>query len=238
LKSLTAFWNKHLGETAFVLGSGPSLRHADVAKMHAVGKIITINSAVMHATRPDYHVLMDGAAPYLQSFDLVVASDAVVACSSQVGSRGLIPEDRIIPFTPKPCAPLVPNVDYLSQWCTTAITAVHFAIVLGFKRIILIGCDCAREAGKRYFHDFWDPPTDDPMVNAFTSTGFDRPFRRIIGLDRPAKKYTDYPEPPSCAELREWPVAAKLVSSDVRVIDASNGRIACFPKVQIGDILK
>lgn len=238
MKSLTAFWNKHPDQTAFVLGSGPSLNKANVYKLHAKGIVITVNSAVMHDNYPDYHVITDGAAPYLQSFDLVVASNAVVACASDVSSRGLVPDDRLLQFTKKPYAPMGLQTNYLSQSITAVITAAHLAIVLGCKRIVLVGCDCTHKEGKRYFYDFWNPPGDDPMVNAFLKTGFERPYRNIIGGDKPAQEYIVGNGPSSGSEIRAWNAVVKLIPSSVSILDASDSRLDCFPKVQIGDILK
>lgn len=238
MKSLTDFRNKHVGTVAYVMGSGPSLRKADVGRMHATGITITSNSAVMHDTTPDYHVVMDGAAPYLKSFELVAASDAIVAMHNQIDHRGLISDDRVLMFALKRSGPLTRHAEYLTQWTTVPVTSVHLAIVLGCTRVVLLGCDCRREDGRRYFYEFWDPPVDDPMVEDFLATGFVRPQRRIIGSHVAPQKDDPVHEGGLFGSAqRDWKSAAPLLPNDVEVLDASGGNIGCFRQAKLDDIL-
>lgn len=235
--SLTDLRNRHQGETAFVLASGPSTRHANVDAMHRHGIVITSNSAIMHDNNPDYHIIMDGAVPYLKSFDLVASSGAIVGGHDSIGMRGMIPTGRRLMFCIERSCRLSRDAGCLTQWTTTPITAVHFAITLGCKRVILLGCDCQREDGKRYFYEFWSPPVDDPMVEDFAKTGFVRPYRRVVGVGDSAKDSKEVEGGWFGAALGDWDAAAKLIPDDVAVFNASGGRVKCFPEINIERVL-
>ena len=229
--------NKHQGQTAFVLASGPSTRHADVERMHKAGIVITMSSSVMHDENPDYHLIIDAATSFLKSFDLVAQSDAIVARGPAVSLRDMIPRNRILDFQNQRSARLSREAEALSQWTTSPITAVHFAFVMGCKKVVLIGCDCQREEGKRYFYEFWNPPVDDPMVNSFITTGFVRPHRRIIGIDKPAEDSKGVEGGWFGAARSDWDASMKLLPDDAEVVNASGGRLECFPMVDIEMLL-
>lgn len=229
--------DRHHGATAYVMASGPSLRKVDPERIRTSGGvIITCNSSVMHAKRPDYHVVMDGAVPFLQSFQLVADSAAVVVTHHEVPLRKMIPRHRIVRTQIVRSGKLARDAGYLTQWTTTPVSSLHLAIILGCTRVYLLGCDCRLEDGKKYFYEFWDPPVDDPMVEEFVHTGFVRPERRVLGMDKEPEWNRAQIGGTLGAALADWKAAARSVPPGIVVINASSDRVKCFPYIEAKDI--
>ena len=66
---------------AFILGSGPSLRHLDPERLN--GCVIACNSSFLKAPGADYYFATDGGVSYFRSFELAVES----ACPLVIGTN-------------------------------------------------------------------------------------------------------------------------------------------------------
>lgn len=238
---------KHHGRPAFVLGSGPSLRFFDDERAAKIGIIFTTNSAILKATCPNYHVICDPACAYLRSMvDLAPNGKTVVLCregtlgdakNALEHSTSQLKVKDLVSFKCDGPVPLTRDSKLVTQWTTTPISAVHLAIIAGCNPIVLSGCDCHWEGGRKYFYNWaWDdhePMRDDPLIPAFAelihpATGkpgrYIRPHRRIEGVNKepePVKHTTT--DGMLGAMIHDWRKISKMLPPDVEIWNTGMG---------------
>lgn len=168
-RELIKFKNKHLGESCFIIGTGPSLRFDDLEclkekniKCFSMNNIFRIYDKTNW--RPDYYVTSDYRMVRDNSIDFLVNKMKNTTCFISdnydlmdyntnviVYHHGqLWEEKKLIPFS-EDCSKIV----YTGGTVTYA--AMQFAVYMGFKRIYLLGVDATGINGTdiKYKH-FYD----------------------------------------------------------------------------------
>lgn len=174
---LSQFRNVHKGERLFLVGMGPSLRFADLEKIHATGETsMSVNLAYrafpQTEWRPDYYVFVDvyGLREFgdeLKALDVphIFVADAEptfwtedVTASSRFHKFHLaypVAERSLPPFSSDIC-----NVVYDAG--TVMIDALQIAVYMGFSEIYIIGADCsyqgaAERQGNHFIRNYYPP---------------------------------------------------------------------------------
>lgn len=171
--TLEKFKDIHKGKTAFVAGSGPSLRHIEPERLkdHIV---IAINGAILKLPEADYFFSCDGrvtltsAWQSLKNLRCKLMLDQTYSGFNSydykepfVKSYEGIADERLIFFKRDRSNPNVMRDDnLLLLGSSSAHSAAHFAYLLGCSPVVLLGMDCGLEDGKRFYNEFEGQPKD------------------------------------------------------------------------------
>lgn len=162
--------NRHTGRLCIIAGAGPSLRHLepDQAEKHIM---LAVNSAVIKFPRTQYFFSCDPGITLRQSWHLI----KTLKCYIVIGQmKGIIEgfgaydakteskykdgiENRIIDVVRKPdeySFAFKSDDTEIVAGHSSAHCACHLAYLMGCSPIVLVGCDCGVEDGKRYYYDF------------------------------------------------------------------------------------
>ena len=164
---LQDFRDLHKDEDIFVLGSGPSLHflNPNVIKGRPV---ICVNGSVMKFHKQaDYYFTSDGGTVDLHHWEFVKNGQmAIILGKAGVGNavkdRGELPnQNRIFYFEKDYELVLKPEAEALTFGISSPHCAVHFAHILGAKRIIIVGCDCCKSSDGKYYYWQYDGEEKD-----------------------------------------------------------------------------
>jgi hypothetical protein len=103
---------------------------------------------------------------------------------------------------------------------TSMGSAVHFAHIMGCSPIVLLGADCCYKDNHRYFWGY------EGEEKAYRTKPSNVKVNDIFYESFYENKVVNY-----------WENMARL-NPDVNIIDASDGKLDCFPKMTIGEILE
>ncbi len=240
MKRFTEAAGRHAGQTAFVLGAGPSLRHVDPERLKC-GVTFTVNSAILKMPDCDYWVSDDQDTRNWEYFGRVVMPSSCLKLvdANRLGryTRGYTgfvnyvrqnwydwhdPRTGVYDYsklsmTDDPTRPLAGTR-------TSVATAVHIAHVMGCSPVVLLGCDCRYEDGKRWFWEFGG-------YGEQRRAGADR-FPNKLFLDDSGDVVSDT----HCNEMRWfWAHFAAAVTPRVPVFDCSGGALDAFPRRNISE---
>ena len=173
-KNLLKFKNKHVNDTAYIFGSGPT-----VNKFKAVetGVYIGCNQIYKHDTiNKDlkYYFFGHGYKKYKDHSlfgNIKEGVDGFLQNKNVIGFCNVSFHGKLIEtFTKDDIEKFTNNgiyvLDMLKRWhqlqpdihnnpiCNHNITftAIHFALYCGFKKIYLVGCDCTQSNCDNYFY--------------------------------------------------------------------------------------
>lgn len=137
------------GQTAYIVGGGPSVADLDLAVLRG-RRTIAINSSCFKVPFADYLIFADpewwdGNKDMLSDW-----SDRVVAVSSKARDHGPIALKRLRRTAPDNGLPAARDSVPLDRTTTTA--AIGMAVHLGARRIVLIGIDQCRAPDGRCHH--------------------------------------------------------------------------------------
>lgn len=174
---LKQFQNIHQGERVFLIGTGPSLRFSDLAKLHRAGALtIGVNQVFRGFPqtdwRPDYYVMNDPAG--IRDFgDELKKLELPHLFISDMKPSFWTPEVRLLKrFHEYHAAFYYPVPDQLAPFSkdickviysigTVMYDAVQIAAYMGFSEIYLLGVDCSYQGTpgneenhfiKNYYH--------------------------------------------------------------------------------------
>lgn len=187
-------WN---GETFLVCGCGPSLSLEEVAKHSAKARVIAVNRAIEFIPNADVAFVYHGdlwpeACRAFKGLKYTINRKCerhgfiLLNCSGSAGIEHL-------------------SRDSIRSGCNSGYAAMNLAILLGAKRIGLMGMDCGKSPeGKRHFYDIEEPKMEslNPAYDLW---------------------------------LTAWGSAVKeLHALNIEVVNLSpTSRIDCFPKMTI-----
>lgn len=238
---LSDLQDKHKGSLAFVLGSGPSLRHID-EKLLEPFVTFAVNSSIIKAPNCDYFVSDDKGVQSWSYYRKEAQSSSCIKLFFQdklLNARHHFPQDKLVFFRHKAWDDPAANTrhedglvmtksatDPIIGARTSAGTAVHLAYIFGCDPIVLLGCDCCYDGRKRYFWQF-------PGHSAPVRTGakvFSSPNHGKVN-DKPVDKH--------CLDFIEyWSELSRVNKGKVNIIDASeDGLLSCFPKMNFKEVL-
>lgn len=241
MKSIKRHIDKHKGKMAFVLGSGPSLRHLnpELLKPHIT---IAVNEAILKVPSAEYFLSCDWGMPLFKAWETVKKSNCeLILFNVDVGFSYLDNRTKVKAFNgilservsyfdfKKPFDILMNNEsERLIQGSSSAHSAVHFAILLGCSPIVLLGCDCRYVEDKGHYTDFPNQPD-----GGYTKPEYEKIKPRYC-FDVPKFDNTDAI---LTGHVTCWEKIKKR-NPDVDIIDASEGDLDCFRKMSLKEILK
>ena len=181
-KYISPYYKKHSGETAVILGTGETLNH--YKPMKNVIHLGVNNIVEYEKINVDYYFIMDYSntqTTFIQNKDKISKYNAKIQKfygKSNAGWGRGIPDEyfnetikpfEIVKFTSDF---YVPPID-LGKYCfglpiSTIFIPIQFALYAGFKKIILVGCDCEGPNFKHKSH-----------VNLTTNVGLKQNFNYL-----------------------------------------------------------
>ena len=161
------------GRTAFIAGSGPSLRHIEPERLKG-HIVIAINGAILKVPEADYFFSCDGRVTLTRAWqNLKNLSCTLILDQTYSGFNSYdykepfvksyegIADERLCFFKRDKNNPNVMRDDnLLLLGSSSAHSAAHFAYLLGCSPIVLLGMDCGLENGKRLYNEFEGQPED------------------------------------------------------------------------------
>ena len=172
MKTIDKLHGIHRGRTAFVAGSGVSLRQVDPTLI-TNGVVIAVNSSVAKLRNCDYWFGCDARITLHQSWQVLrhidcrvilrQSADSFFLCYDHFTGRdsfeGISPE-RIYAFETDPDNKhMMTDSGKLLPGSSSAHPAAHFAVRLGCNPIVLLGMDCRLVDGEQYYQP-------DPLENS------------------------------------------------------------------------
>ena len=225
------FKDKHKGEIAFLLGSGPSLHYVntDLIKDHVC---IAVNSAIKKMSQANYFISDDSDIMSWSYYNILKKSSCTKFLYKKKFEgrcddlKDVVMFDHKCFFCPEDKSY---NLDGLKLMKDEPIigsrtsmgSALNIAYIFGCDPIVLLGNDCQlSKEGLRYY---WQFPGEQKQFRVkgrkFTPQTQNRGFNKDSFVE-----YWNY-----FAEVNK--------DSDVRVIDASESCLDCFPKMSIREVL-
>jgi len=162
LSSYTRFINSHVGEVAFIVGAGTSLKDADISFIHN-HVVFSVNSSIllMPWHRGDSHkrywVSNDSGVMAWDYWKLVLKSKAnKVVRDSWSSLYDKFDTTDFYEFKPRPTSEDVvrPN-DMGLAYCSSVPSSLDLAIQAGCSRVYLLGVDQYAQNGKSHYWQFW-----------------------------------------------------------------------------------
>jgi len=163
LKPYISLKDKHLGESAFIVGSGTSLNNLDISGIHKY-VVISVNASILLMNwskgKPDkrYWISNDAFCRQWSYWKDVMEAKAnkIVRDSWRRYFREL---SGFYVFSPRPTDENHLNVeDEGLCHCSSVPSALDLALQMGCKKIFLLGVDhyMRHRSGRRYFWDHWE----------------------------------------------------------------------------------
>jgi hypothetical protein len=225
----------HKDKLCFIFGAGPSLHFIDTEPLRDYVSI-TVNSGVLKAKWCDYFLSDDvGVCTWSYYTDVLPKLGCIKLLYKDKLSNKCQHLSNVMLFShtwwysPSTKSYNPPGICLTKQEpiigaINSVGSAVHFAYIMGCNPVVLMGCDCSYKDGHRYFWQY---------------EGEEKPHRvasmRVISDSYYEKDYTE-------KSLVYWNVLAesnkRILESEMRVFDSSDGILDCFPKMSIHNIME
>lgn len=136
MKQVVEFKNKHLGETCFIVGNGPSLNKTDLSLLTGY-TVFALNRGYLKGDLPfTYLVSVNANVEKQWGQEIINAGAKAVFSHSLVGDN--VVRLRFTPDVPK----FTENIaDQIWQGHTVTFVAMQIAYYMGFKNVGLVGID-------------------------------------------------------------------------------------------------
>lgn len=231
------FKDAYKGCMAFVVGSGPSLRHITAEQSHDISEhiVIAVNSAILAFPDADYFlgcdayitatsawlamkslrckILVDETFSKWNGFDDDMGTDSYAG----IAPGRLVSFER---FTHAADTKMLSTADKLILGSCSSHVAVHFAHVCGCSPIILLGMDSQLEDGKPHFTDFEDQPSNKLLYpDSLLAESFHRSRADLF-----------------CHFGNTWAALAEN-NPDIEIINCSGGVLEAFPRMTLDEVL-
>jgi len=252
---------------AVVLGAGPSLRMIDdrplvefsaesvsahipdITKPRPFGDlvVIAVNDAILKAPDADFYFTSDvGMCQYVHWDILCRCLSVPIVVNTPAFTRRTmldmfgVPTKRIILYGKHWNGVKMSRNDHtLIYGPSSGHCAVHFAYLLGCKRIYLLGCDGKCVNGLKYFWQFRDQPGPGGTRTGHASHN----LSALAAQNRkpPPSIYDDFDARTgaSSVPIRNGWIRMARVNPGFPMYDASNGAAGdAFPRISIHDMLE
>lgn len=230
-RTLDEFNQKHAGQPAFIVGSGPSIHGQNLAPLKNF-VTIAVNAGYVAVPDADYYLSDDWEASVWTYFavDLRQSTKTTVFLyEDKLKDKAPWFGERSVLFRHRPGYHITDSYKHgkkskhIVQCRTSVGSAIHVAHIMGCSPIVLLGLDCCRVMGRRWFWEFpgWKQP------------------RRLDG--KKADKYTRKPHTDTDLEqiLSYWRDQGKKINDACKVYNASEiSKIDVFPKKSLDDIVR
>ncbi len=162
-----------LGKDVFILGAGPSLHRFDMSLIQG-RPVVCVNSSILKYQSPSYYFTCDGLERFKHHWKYVEEGTfPLVIGDGYRRSKKIIRKDRVFLFSRTETFNLDPNAKTLVASPSSSHSAVHFALILGAKRVIVIGCDCESKEGKNWFFQYEEEEKDCYVDSNFKAPAMD-----------------------------------------------------------------
>lgn len=168
-RNLEEFNGKHFGRTCFVLGSGPSLYFEDLSPLKNYITFV-VNAAYLAFPKANYFVSDDWSVSRWSYFfeDLKNSETTVLLYEDKLSEYAEMFGDRAVLFRHRRGKHITDKYRHdekkfrICESRTSLGSAIHIAHIMGCKKIVLLGVDCCRVQGRRWF---WQFGNDHPVRN-------------------------------------------------------------------------
>jgi hypothetical protein len=160
MNTYTDLCDKHFGETAFILGAGPSLysamQESVFNRLCEQGIIITVNSGVVAFPKFDYWVSTDSLCRNWSWWDLVKnGKGQKVVRDSWLRYKKELKD--FLYFKARPTSEDIVNPDDVGLcYCNSFSASIDLAIQMGCLNIFLLGLDHKSLDSKNHFWQFFN----------------------------------------------------------------------------------
>jgi len=228
------FKDKHKGEIAFLLGSGPSFHYVDIDLIKDY-VCIAVNSAISKYLNCYAFISDDSDIKSWDYYDSVKRSPSIKFLYRKKFEGKcdelkdvvmfdhkcfFCPEDKSYNFDGLKLTKEEPIVGAR----TSMGSAVHLSFLMGCDPIVLLGNDC--QLSKENYRYFWQFPGEKKQYRVkgrkFTHQTQNRGFNKDSFVE-----YWNY-----FTEANK-----NILGKDVTIIDASDSCLDCFPKMSIREVL-
>jgi len=165
MRELNAYLSQHNGQTAVIVGNGPSLNDVPIWWLN---KQLTFGSnwCFLHDRwTPDYYVAVDPSVVRLDYFDRINETKYIKFIGDKINTRyGEAVKDAVWINTDgsygNPGFCLDPELtDFWEGWSVTFV-ALNLAYLMGFTTVLLVGVDHRYEEGQNnHFHPDYEKGT-------------------------------------------------------------------------------
>lgn len=222
----------HKGKTCFIIGAGPTARHINPydLKDHIV---IAVNSSVKKFRNCDYFLTDDWDVINWDYYDLVKTLDCTKLLYRKFFAKYKphFREEKLVLYSHREYmvnGVVVPNNLKLTKsepivGARTGIaSAIHFGHIMGCDRIVLAGCDCCYEDGKRYL---WEFPGEERCAR--------KDFKRYLcPTDSQGKDA-------HCNDFIKYWEFFNHINSDINICNIKGtGKLEVFNEVLLEDVLR
>jgi len=187
MKSIDTLNGIYRGRTAFVAGSGTSLREVD-PDLLTNGVVIAVNSSVAKLCNCDYWFGCDARITLRQSWQILKRINCRLVVRHSAGSsfrcydhstgrnsfEGISPERMYTFETDRDNKYKMTDIGKTLTGTSSAHPAAHFAFRLGCDPIVLLGMDCRLVDGEQYYQP-------DPLENPDWASLINEESQSILG---------------------------------------------------------
>jgi len=231
---------------------GCTMHVPDVTKKSALQKhvIIAVNDAILKAPDADFYLTSDPGMCQYHHWNLLCSaqSSAKIVVNTPPFTRENmrlsfgVPTERIVLYQKrKACYEMEMSQrdGKIIYGPSSGHCAAHFAVMLGCKRIYLIGFDSMCVSGHKYFWQFRDQPGPGGTTTGHANHHLKSLAR--IGRSPDAAIYEDFDArtgEPSKPAYNGW-MRLRRSNPNIDIVDASGGALHdVFPKVSAAQMLE
>lgn len=232
MRNLEEFNGRFSKEICFIIGSGPSLVDFDPNILRD-RLTISVNSGFLAAPNSKFFLSDDENVCRWSYFnnELMTADATVLLYEDKLEHEAMKFGSRAVLFRHRKGYHITPRYKHevyenrLFEARTSVGTAVHVAFIAGCREIVLLGIDCCRVSGKRYFWQFWDrPPTRSDSVP--------------VDYYRKIKSDTIETDSDLVDILRYWKKLYHSVRGKCKIYNASPiSLVDVFPTIKLSDLV-
>ena len=234
MRTLDEFNDKYKGETCFIIGAGASIKYTNLEPLKD-RLTIAVNSAYL-AMETEFFISDDWSVTSWSYFceDLVESKKTkALLYEDKLRSHACLFGDRAVLFRHRTGYNIEDHYDHnvrdyrICQARCSAGSAINIAHIMGCDKIVLLGVDCWRVDGFRYFWQYSNYE-NKPTRNDYKSLDI---YRRC----RVANKDTDTD---LMNVLDYWKIAGEEMNKKCNVLNATPYSIIdVFPKVRLSSVL-
>jgi hypothetical protein len=225
IKNLELLNQKHKKEPIIIIGAGTSVNDQPLDKL-SNGITIAVNSGILAYTEATYWCSDDWEIGKWSFFnELKKLKTIPLLYDKKLGHTAKFFDDRALLFKHRlgwHLSDTYSHSDYKSHICqarTSLITAIAISHIMGCSPIILLGVDCYRRNGKRYFWQEWDNEK--------------QPYR-TDGVKTDKFIHKNDTDTDLLDVIKYWNIYGKEISKKCKVLNASqNSKITIFPKINL-----
>ena len=164
MRNLQEFNEKHKGQPIYILGPGTSIYSQNIDRLKNQ-LVITVNSGCVAAPWATYFVSDDESICRWSYFDDLISSETTILLyENKLANKAALFQKRAVIFRHRKGIHIPISYEHnnkkmhLGETRTSLGTGIMCAIIMGCDKIILLGVDCCRQNGFRYF---WQMPAKE-----------------------------------------------------------------------------